>query len=596
MYQTSNEFNLAIKNSIIHYNVRGIINGTSFSQSDVLKGSLSLSNKCSNNNEINIGSVYIGELSIVLLLELDHYELIDKQISLDCGVLISANTYEWIPMGVFNIAEATKTQNGLSIKAYDNMSKLDKEISEQVNGTAFEIATFACAQCGLVLANADFDNFVNPQRLVEYPDTDIETYRDLLFWVSQAIGCFVTANRLGQIEFRTYSMDAVDTLGTNNRFSNGNFADYETWYTSLTAENMDDDSISTYQNQVNDGLCYDLGANPFLQFNDKDSARENVLSVISSFKYVPFSISAAANPAYDLGDVLSLPGGMGDANKKFCVTSFTWKYNNNVSVSGGGKNPKLLSVKSALEKKLNGMKKRQSDKDVIQYYSFTNTIDLLIEDGQSVTIVDINYAALKKSQAIFNAEILFNVETTTNEEGAVLPFIYNDAVAEFYYYFDEVLLNRVPAETWQDGKHMAHLLYYLITDPGIIHHLEIKCKMVGGSALISMTGVKACLYGQNLVASDDWGGIKNIKEDVSSFALNEIAVANAVDQCVVSITAPQTEEFSENISSFALSEISIHNVADSVFTILDRTSKSILTETGELIITETGDVIYTEGD
>lgn len=567
MYQTSYEYNLAIKNSIIQYKVRGSVDRYFFDESNVLKNSLAITKRSSNNNEVNIGSVYIGEFSIVLLLNLDPYVLKDKTISIECGVKIGANTWEWIPMGVFTIAEATKTKNGLSILAYDNMSKLDKSISEQVNGTAFEIASFACAQCGLTLANANFNNFVNhEQRLVEYPDNDIETFRDLMYWLAQTIGCFVTANRLGQIEFVSYGMDVVDTLDTTNRYNNGSFADYETWYTSINVDNIEDDSTSHYANPTDDGLNYNLGANPFLQFEGNETARKNVLSAISSFKYVPFRIESVANPAYDLGDVLSLPNGLGDASKKFCITQLTWKYNKSITISGGGKNPKLLSVSSSLEKQIKGIRKKQSDKDVIQYYSFTNSIDLLIEDGESVTIVDIRYASLKKANVIFNAEILCDVETTSNEEDeeATLPYFYNDAKAEFYYYLDNELIERIPAETWQDGDHIKHLLYYLNVEPGIMHHLEIKCEMSGGSALILKGAIKACLYGQNLVASDDWNGTIEIEQDVVDFELPTLIFGGVSD--VVTFDNDEPE------------------------------SKTRTMEDGNTRITENGDTRITEGE
>ena len=516
MYPTTNGFKDAIKSSIINYDVRGEINGVSFGKEDILLNSLSVINQCSNNNEVNIGSVYVGELSVVLLKEMDHYTLVDKTISIECGVLVG-NSYEYVSMGIFNIAKATKTKSGLSIKAYDNMSKLDKDFTEQANGTPYEIANFACVQCGVTLANANFDDFVNHDKnLMQHPNGDIETYRDLLYWVAQTICCFATANELGQIEFRAYKTTIDDTLDIENRFDGGQYADYETFYTGISVVNIEEQTTSYYGLTQDDGLTYNLGANPFLQYNDYENARRNILNAISAFKYVPFSISSSANPAYQLGDVLSLPNGLGDSTKKFCITKISWKYGSDISVSGGGENPKLLSVRSKTDKELTALAKSKSDKDVIQYYSFTNMSDIEIADETMETIIDIRYTALKKTVAIFNAEIL--AEIATKVDG----INFYDANAKFYYYFDDTLVERIPAEDWLDGSHIKHLLYYLTTDPGIIHRLQIKCEMNGGSAFIPMGAIKACIYGQNLVASDDWGGILKITEESSEFALIDI--------------------------------------------------------------------------
>jgi len=512
MYSVSNDYLLAVAKPIIQYDLKGTIDGNAFVRTDVLD--CSITNQCSGNDEVAIGSVYIGELNITLNMDLNNNDLIDKAITLECGVKLADESFEYVPMGIYTIASVEKSNLGLIIKAYDNMSKLDKAVSDQVNGTAYEIATFICAQCNVTLANDDFDDFANhTQRLIEYPESDIETFRDMIYWLAQAMGAYVTANRLGQIEFRYYGMTVNDTLDTNRRFTGGKFADYETYYTGISVVNIEDNTTSYYGLQIDDGLTMNLGANPFLQYDDLETSRRDVLTMVSSFVYVPYSVNLIANPAYDLGDVLSFPNGLGDSSKKFVITKYVWKYNKSNSISGGGKNPKLLSVKSKVEKELDGIRKRQSDKDVIQYYSFTNTIDLQINDGDSVTIVDIRYSALKKTVAIFLAEILADIDTT------VSGVVYTDCKAEFLYYIDGLLISRTPKETWFDGDHIKHLLQYLITEAGTVHHLEIKCHLVGGSGLIKMGDIKACVYGQNLAASDSWDGWIRIDESFEDIEL-----------------------------------------------------------------------------
>ena len=214
---------------------------------------------------------------------------------------------------------------------------------------------------------------------------------------------------------------------------------------------------------------------------------------------------------------------MGDSSKKFCITSFTFKYGDSLSISGGGKNPKLASVRSKTDKEISALAKSKSDKDVIQYYSFTNMTDIAIADGNTETIIDIRYTAVKKTVAIFLAEVLAQIETT------VSGIDYYDGEAEFYYYFDNTLVSRIPKETWTDGDHIKHLLYYITTEPGVVHRLEIRCKMAGGDAFIPMGSIKACIYGQNLVASDDWNGTIKVTDnpididliDISFESLNE---------------------------------------------------------------------------
>lgn len=531
MYSVSNDFKNAIKAPAQQFALRGYIDSESFDQDDILKGSLTISNQCSSKDEIQIGSIYIGELNATFLMDLSDYSVKGKEISFEVGIKISQNTFEYVPMGIFIVSEVDKTAAGLVIKAYDRMSLLDKSFTEQIQGTAYQIATFACSECGLTLANEDFDIFVNyGQQLIMHPNSDIETYRDLIYWIAQTLGCFVTANREGEIEFRSYGMTVVDTLDTYHRFNDGKFADYETWYSSVTATNMEDNTTSVYSLPQDDGLTYNLGSNPFLQYNNYDNARYNVLTAISNFTYVPFNISLVANPAYDLGDVLSFPDGLGDGAKKFCITSYTWKYGDAITVNGGGKNPNISSVRSKTDKEISAIAKSKSDKDVIQYYSFTNMADISIADGSTETIIDIRYTAVKKTVAIFLAEVLAQIETTVSGTD------YYDGEAEFYYYFDNTLVSRVPKETWVDGEHIKHLLYYITTEPGVVHRLEIRCKMTGGAALIPMGSIKACIYGQNLVASDDWGGVLKVTDNPIDIDLIDISFETLTDSVEVEFT------------------------------------------------------------
>ena len=589
MYSVSNDFKTAIKKSIISYDLKGTLDGEPFSRQQVL--SCMITNQSCSDEEIQIGSTYVGELQILLRVDVDRYTVLDKVITLECGVKLADDSFEYVPMGVFNVVEAERTQQGLKLKAFDNMTFMDKETnSEQVTGTPYQIATWAVTQCNLSLANADFDSFANYDKtLFLYPENDCETDRDILYWIAQTVGCFVTADRNGDIEFRQYGSAVIDTLGTDKRYSGGKVADFMTSYERLSCYNIEEGTTSVYQASLDEGLTYALGKNPFLQYGNYDEMRENVLAVVNSWYYCPFTISLPANPSYDLGDILSFPGGLGDSSKKFCVTKFVWKYNESNTLTGAGKNPRL-KIKSRLEKELDGQGKTSSDKYVIQYYSFTNVADINIGDGETETIIDIIYSAVKKTVAIFLAEVLATIETT------VSGINYYDGEAEFLFYLDSVLVSRIPKETWRDGEHIKHLMNYLVTEAGVLHTLEVKCKMTGGSALIKMGAIKACLYGQNLVASDDFTGIIKVNQKPTLITLEEMDIHSVNDSQTLTTLVPHTESLSETISAFSLVEMSVLGAIDTVTTTLDHSSKAIITETGDKLLTETGDVLYTEGD
>ena len=79
-----------------------------------------------------------------------------------------------------------------------------------------------------------------------------------------------------------------------------------------------------------------------------------------------------------------------------------------------------------------------------------------------------------------------------------------------------------PIETWLDGKHIKHLLYYFTVQSADINHLVVKAKIDGGDLEIKANNLRGAIYGQNLVAEEDWGLIQ-IDESVSDWNLINIS-------------------------------------------------------------------------
>ena len=68
-------------------------------------------------------------------------------------------------------------------------------------------------------------------------DNDIETYRDVLFYVGQVLGGFFVINRAGELELRKYGNTPVLTVERKHRFSSS-FSDFITRYTAVSSTNL----------------------------------------------------------------------------------------------------------------------------------------------------------------------------------------------------------------------------------------------------------------------------------------------------------------------------------------------------------------------
>lgn len=344
MYEVSAAYKKAMKEPVHRFLIGGSISNTTFADRNVLKGSFSITNQCSDDSEMKIGQVYVGELNATFVnLNVERYSLQNKLIKPTFSRK-TADGYETIPLGVFKVSEASWTSSGIVIKAYDNMAELDKGCDvNSANGTPYELALLACKSCKLELGTTkeEFKKFANGiENLSMVAENDIETWRDFISWVAQTCACFVTADRFGKIVFRTYGDTVVDTIGSKHRFTGASFSDFETRYTGLSCVNIGDKTTSYYGMEVDDALTYNLGSNPFLQYgvdDAKEEMRRAILHSLQNIRYVPFKASMIGDPVYDLGDVLSMSEGIADGSKLYCITKYTFNYNGEYEVQGVGK-------------------------------------------------------------------------------------------------------------------------------------------------------------------------------------------------------------------------------------------------------------------
>ena len=243
--------------------------------------------------------------------------------------------------------------------------------------------------CGVELAQtqAEIEALPNGAELLSiYPENDIETYRDVLYFTAQVLGGFFCINREGKLEFRQYGNTPVMEILQKHRFSSS-FSDFVTRYTAVSSTNLRTQTAEYYALEEDDGLTMNLGINPLLQFGLEETRAElcrNILTALAVVNYVPFDSDTIGNPALDLGDVLTFSGGQADSQQITCVTSFTVKIGGRQSLKCVGKNPRLSQAKSKNDKNISGLL-NQIEAGKIGIHTFTNASEYSIgEDRKSV--------------------------------------------------------------------------------------------------------------------------------------------------------------------------------------------------------------------
>ena len=129
MYSVSDAYKAAMKQPVQRFRMTGKVGRVSFTDDNILSGSFSITNQCSDDSSVQIGQVYIGELDVTLMnLQIPRYSWKDQEIAPVFGMRLADGSFEDVPLGVFTIDSAKHTASGVVIKAYDHMAKFDKPV------------------------------------------------------------------------------------------------------------------------------------------------------------------------------------------------------------------------------------------------------------------------------------------------------------------------------------------------------------------------------------------------------------------------------------------------------------------------------------
>ena len=267
MYPVSDKFMEAVqKNTRTFYWTGSIVTKNHqtypFGNEDIVKGSGYITRQCCGSTEIELGTVYASEMGISLYSDVDRYTLDGAEIRLSFHLVYEDGSEEEVPMGVFEVSEANRAIRCLELKAYDFMLRFDKSFNGfETVGTAYDFIALCCKRCKVEFANkrAEIDAMPNGGvTLSVYTENDIETCRDVLFYVAQVLGGFFIINREGKLELRKYGKDPVMKVEQRHRFSSS-FSDFITRYTAVSSTNKQTQIAEYYALDPDNGLTMNLG-------------------------------------------------------------------------------------------------------------------------------------------------------------------------------------------------------------------------------------------------------------------------------------------------------------------------------------------------
>ena len=146
MYSTTDSYKEAVNNPVLRNRVDGTITLKDgmileIKNHEIIPGSLSINNRCIHSSSFCFGSVYVGEMNISIMKEIDRYSLYGARVELNYYLTLQDATEEKIPLGVFFVDSPKRTKRIIALKCYDKMTDFDIDVTEETVGTPYQLLT-----------------------------------------------------------------------------------------------------------------------------------------------------------------------------------------------------------------------------------------------------------------------------------------------------------------------------------------------------------------------------------------------------------------------------------------------------------------------
>lgn len=632
MYPVSNDYLTAMMSHSTRRRIKGTIGNVAFTGSDILEGSFEISNRCAESSDMKIGGVYIGMLSMTFvpsfLTKVSRTQYQDKDVSISIGLYVN-DTWVDVPCGIFTLQAPKISKQGVSVEGYDYMKKLDKTFGmSTTSGKIYDYLKLIEDDCGVVCGMTQQECEALPngdENISMYAENDIETYRDMLYWIAQTCGRFATIDRQGQLVLRKFGVSNSVVLDEMHRDVDVVFSGYTTHYTGISVVDIETGYTNYYGLDPDDGLTMNLGSNPFLQYGlqeVKDAMRIAILNEIADIEYTPYEVVSARDPIFDLGDEIQFSGGL-SGGCTGCVMSYVYTATG-YEFAGYGDDPALANGRSKVDKNISGLLSK-TDSNTVTYYFYENVTEIGVAEDTECTISNIRFAAKKETDVVVQCQ--FKIDTTSTAEDT-RTIVYNDVepdppvedaenetvevgyfdknetpiIAHVRYYYDDILVAYEPIDTWtEEGYHLFSGFYYLHNvSIDREHTWRVTLELANGEGEIDVKDSHLLISGQGLVSEMSWDGKINVTEYVGTYDVKCINVIAITEEDVdVSMSIPEGINVTDVVGTNDITVLEPEEVDDSLVSIVLRNIVyNLVTEDGLNNLTDSvGDHnIVTEGN
>lgn len=301
--------------------------------------------------KFEIGAAVIKEYKITLDNSEEQYDDCDFEganIQAVIGLKLADGTWEDLKKGQYRVYTAIFGETTLQITAYDEMIYFDRPYSEctlSYPATIRDIVLDACRHCQVDCESSSIEmgNYIVKTK----PEGSI-TYRDVISYCAQIMGCYARINHLGRLAFGWYDFSTIgsgdldggifDTASQEKYLSGdeadgGTFDNYSSGYTYDSGTFIDMDAYHHFYDLYNKSIngtdinvtgiqittkkdntdkkhlygtntyALEIKDNPLIQTDSMQQMAKHIGDKIINKPFRPMSISVQGNPAIEAGDV-----------------------------------------------------------------------------------------------------------------------------------------------------------------------------------------------------------------------------------------------------------------------------------------------------
>lgn len=282
--EVSEEFINTIRSPSRTFNARLKINGKWYSTG--LK-KMTYENSSSSEESLQLGSAVSAKIELTVAKIDELFE--NTEISVEIGLKLQGDAYEYVPVGIFTAEHPTNDENSTTFTAYDRMIKTTGIYISDLSypAKAKDVLNEISVQCGVLIDTSGIDVVIE-KRPEGY------TCREMIGYIASLVGGFACVNRIGTIIIKWYEQTDfkldLSRIMTFEKTESNYHLDY------LTA-NIDNSNSYTAGGGTL-GVTFD---NPFMT----SSGLEDVYNKIKGFTYREVELKAPADIQLDVWDIIT---------------------------------------------------------------------------------------------------------------------------------------------------------------------------------------------------------------------------------------------------------------------------------------------------